>query len=87
MKETEISEKSTKGIKNWKINYSAILSVPSNKTNLILVFSSPLINLDIISVFLRTSRKLQVSVESIEKSEWKSSRKKTNKQKLPTSLL
>ena len=38
IKETEISH-----IKNWKITYSVILSVLSNKTNLILVFSSPLI--------------------------------------------
>ena len=42
-KETEISQKRSKGIKNWKITYSVILSVLSNKTNLILVFSSPLI--------------------------------------------
>ena len=32
----------TKGIRNWKISYSVILSVLSNKTNLILGFSSPL---------------------------------------------
>ena len=43
MKETEISQKRSKGkIKNWKITYSVILSVLSNKTNLILGFSSPL---------------------------------------------
>ena len=40
-KETEISQKRSKGIKNWKITYSVILSVLSNKTNLILEFSSP----------------------------------------------
>ena len=38
----EISQKRSKGIKNWKITYSVILSVLSNKTNLILGFSSPL---------------------------------------------
>ena len=43
IKETEISQKRSKGIKNWKITYSVILSVLSNKTNLILGFSSPLI--------------------------------------------
>ena len=42
IKETEISQKRSKGIKNWKITYSVILSVLSNKTNLILGFSSPL---------------------------------------------
>ena len=42
VKETEISQKLSKGIKNWKITYSVILSVISNKTNLILEFSSPL---------------------------------------------
>ena len=41
IKETEISQKRSKGIKNWKITYSVILSVLSNKTNLILGFSSP----------------------------------------------
>ena len=40
IKETEISQKRSKGIKNWKITYSIILSVLSNKTNL--GFSSPL---------------------------------------------
>ena len=30
-----------RGIKNWKITYSVILSVLSNKTNLILGFRSP----------------------------------------------
>ena len=40
IKETEISQKRSKGIKNWKITYSVILSVLSNKTNLILGFSS-----------------------------------------------
>ena len=40
LKETEISQKRSKGIKNWKITYSVILSVLSNKTNLILGFSS-----------------------------------------------
>ena len=35
-------QKYRKGIKNWKITYSVILSVLSNKTNLILGFSSPL---------------------------------------------
>ena len=39
IKETEISQKRSKGIKNWKITYSVILSV-SNKTNLILGFSA-----------------------------------------------
>ena len=42
IKETEICQKRRKGIKNWKITYSVILSVLSNKTNLILGFSSPL---------------------------------------------
>ena len=42
IKETEISQKRSKGIKNWKITYSVILSVLSNTTNLILGFSSPL---------------------------------------------
>ena len=41
IKETEISQKRSKGIKNWKVIYSVILSVLS-KTNLILGFSSPL---------------------------------------------
>ena len=45
IKETEISQKRSKGIKNWKITYSVILTVLSNKTNLILGFSSPLTNL------------------------------------------
>ena len=44
IKETEISQKQSKGIKNLKITYSVILSVLSNETNLILGFSSPLIN-------------------------------------------
>ena len=49
MKETEISQKRSKGIKNWKTNYSVqyILSVLSNKTNLILEFSSPLSRFDV----------------------------------------
>ena len=42
IKETEISRKRSKGIKSRKITYSVILSVLSNKTNLILGFSSPL---------------------------------------------
>ena len=42
IKETEISQKRSKGIKNWKITYSVILSVLWNKTNLVLGFSSPL---------------------------------------------
>ena len=42
IKETEIPQKRSKGIKNWKITYSVILSVLSNKTNLILGYSSPL---------------------------------------------
>ena len=42
IKETEISQKRSKGIKIWKITYSVILSDLSNKTNLILGFSSPL---------------------------------------------
>ena len=42
IKETEISQKRSKGIKNWKITYSVILSVLSNKKNLILGFSPPL---------------------------------------------
>ena len=37
------TQKWSKGIKNWKITYSVILSVLSNKTNLILGYSSPLI--------------------------------------------
>ena len=41
IKETEISQKRSKGTKNWKIIYSVILSVLSNKTNMILGFSSP----------------------------------------------
>ena len=45
IKETEISRKRSNGIKNWKITYSVILSVLSNKTNLILGWSSPLIGL------------------------------------------
>ena len=44
IKENEISQKRSKGIKNWKITYSVILSVLSNKTNLILGFSSLLNN-------------------------------------------
>ena len=39
--ETEISQKRSKGIKNWNITYSVFLSVLSNKTNMILWFSSP----------------------------------------------
>ena len=42
IKETEISQKRSKGIKNWKITYSVILSVLSDKINLILGYSSPL---------------------------------------------
>ena len=42
IKETEISQKRSKGIKNWKITYSVILNVLSNKTNLILGFTFPL---------------------------------------------
>ena len=42
IKETEISQKRSMGIKNWKITYSVILNVLSNNTNLILGFSSPL---------------------------------------------
>ena len=42
IEETELSQKRSKGIKNCKITYSVILSVLSNKTNLILGFSSPL---------------------------------------------
>ena len=42
IKETEISQKRRKGIKNWNITYSVILSVLTNKTNFILGFSSPL---------------------------------------------
>ena len=44
IKETEISQKRSNGIKNWKITYSVILSILSNKTNLILGYSSPLID-------------------------------------------
>ena len=43
IKETEISQKRSKGIKNCKVTYSVILSVLSNETNLILGGSSPLI--------------------------------------------
>ena len=43
IKEAEISQKRSKGIKNWKITYSVILSVLSNKTNLILGFSTRLV--------------------------------------------
>ena len=39
-----------KGIKNWKITYYVILSVLSNKTNLILRFSSPLKHPEILGV-------------------------------------
>ena len=39
IKETEISQKRSKGIKNRKITYSVILSVLSNKTNLVSGFS------------------------------------------------
>ena len=42
IKESEIPQKRSKGIKNWKITYSVILSVLSYKTNLILGFSSSL---------------------------------------------
>ena len=42
LKETEISRKRSKGIKTWKITYSVLSGVLSNKTNLILGFSSPL---------------------------------------------
>ena len=43
IKETGIYQKRAKGMKNWKITYSVILSVFfSNKTNLILGFISPL---------------------------------------------
>ena len=42
IKETEISQKRSKGIKHWKITYCVILSVFLNKTNLILGYSSPL---------------------------------------------
>ena len=42
IKETEISQKRSKGIKNWKVTYSVILNVLSNKTNSILGFTSPL---------------------------------------------
>ena len=42
IKETEMSQKRSKGIKNGKITYSVILSVVSYKTNLILGYSSPL---------------------------------------------
>ena len=41
---TEISQKRSKGIKNWKITYSVILSVLSNKTNLILDFRVELVS-------------------------------------------
>ena len=43
IKETEISQKRSKGIKTWKITYSVIFNVLSNKANLILGYSSPLI--------------------------------------------
>ena len=56
IKETEISQKRSKGIKNWTITYSVILSVLSNKTNLILGFSSPLRNQKTFSVFLYSYR-------------------------------
>ena len=52
IKETEISQIRSKEIKNWKITYSVILSVLSNKTNWILGFSSPL---KIILVFIEVS--------------------------------
>ena len=42
IKETEICQKRSKGIKNWKITYSVILNFLSNKGNLILGFSSTL---------------------------------------------
>ena len=49
IKETEISQKRSKGIKNWKITYSVILSVLSNKTNLIFFLW-----------FLQRSRRLEI---------------------------
>ena len=49
-KETEISQEWSKGIKNWKITYTVILSVLSNKTNLILGFSSPLTFQDLFEI-------------------------------------
>ena len=51
IKETKIFQKRGKGIKNWKITYSVVLSVLSNKTNLILGFSSPLIPLSFLYGF------------------------------------
>ena len=50
IKETEISQRRSKRIKNWKIAYSVILSVLSNKTNLILGFSSPLNEWKMVSI-------------------------------------
>ena len=49
-KKTEISQKWSKGIKNWKITYSVILNVLSNKTNLILGFTSPLKHIPYFSI-------------------------------------
>ena len=78
-KETEISQKRSKGIKNWKITYSVILSVLSNKTNLILGLSSPLkklylliclfINLTIVRSE-KSVPKLRRSYEEIMKYHW-----------------
>ena len=48
------SQKRSKGIKNWKITYSVILSVLSNKTNLILGFSSPFIPTLWVTILSRT---------------------------------
>ena len=42
IKETEISQKRCKEIKNWKITYSVILTDLSNKTNFILGYRYPL---------------------------------------------
>ena len=62
IKGTEISQKRSKGIKNWKITYSVILSVLSNKTNLILGFSSPLT-----SIFsLNSMNEFEKQVQTLE---------------------
>ena len=64
IKETEISQKRSKGIKNWKITYSVILSVLPNKTNLILGFSSPLTTNSCRSVRWDSSQRSAVSSRS-----------------------
>ena len=65
IKETEISQKRSKGIKNWKITYSVILSVLSNKTSLILGFSSPLIFHSSIVYWIRVDNEDEIFLWSL----------------------